>query len=159
MSACTFSPGDVTAHITPAPPTCPDDTFTFECVVSGRIPGSIELFTTWRAGGSRDVCALAHTSPNTIAQCGPHFTARPKSGFGTSGPSYSSTLSGTAIRELNGTLVECFGPNISLHTWNRVGNSTLKILGQHAILIYETGGGRTSSMKHVKNYIAYIYRD
>ena len=155
MSACTFSPGDVTGHFTPAPPTCPDDTFIFECNVSG----SKYLFTTWRVNGSGDVCALAHTAPNAIAHCGPHFTARPKSGFGTSTPPYTSTLNGTAIPALNGTLVECFGPHISLHTRNRVGNSTLQILGQHAILIYETGGGRTSSMKHVKNYIPYIYRD
>ena len=94
------------------------------------------MFTTWRVGGSRDVCALAHTTPNAIAHCSPHFTARPKSGFGTSGPSYSSTLSGTAIPELNGTLVECFGPHISIGTGNRVGNSTLQILGKHAIFIY-----------------------
>ena len=134
MCVCTFSPGDVTAQFTAAPSTCPNDTFIFECNVSG----SINLFTTWRVTGRRgvDVCALAHTTPDAMAHCGPHFTARPRSGFGTSGPSYSSTLSGTAIPVLNETLVECFGPHISRGTRNRVGSSTLQILGKHAILIY-----------------------
>ena len=94
------------------------------------------MFTTWRVGGRRVECALAHTSPHVITHCGPHFTARPKSGFGTSTPPYTSTLNGTAIPALNGTLVECFGPHISIGTGNRVGNSTLQILGKHAILIY-----------------------
>ena len=65
--------------------------------------------------------------------CGPDdaFTARPGNGFGTNGPSFTSTLSGTATFALNGTLVECFGPGTSRDVDNRVGNSTLEVLGQY----------------------------
>ena len=58
------------------------------------------------------------------------FTARSGTGFGTSATSYSSSLSGTATSELNGTLVECFGPAFSRDTDNRVGESTIQVLGK-----------------------------
>ena len=58
------------------------------------------------------------------------FTAKPGSNFGTSATSYSSTLSATATPELDGTLVECFGPTSNVtDAGNRVGNSTIKIIG------------------------------
>ena len=55
--------------------------------------------------------------------------------FGTSATSYSSTLSGTATLELNGTLIECFGPHLNRDPGNRVGDSTLQILGEY-IFVY-----------------------
>ena len=118
--------GDATGQLTAAPPTCPGDTFTFRCTVTGDTSG----FTIWRVGGSSE-CGLLHRSTSSTI-CGPSnvVTARSRAGFGTSGPSFSSTLSGTAASALNGTLVECYGPANSVDPGNMVGNSTLKILGQ-----------------------------
>ena len=121
-----LSPGDVAAQFTAPPLTCPGDNFTFRCTVTGDRNGQ----TTWRVGGSSS-CLLAHNSPGTPT-CGPGsvFTARAGSGFGqgTNATSFSSTLSGTATSELNGTLVECF---LGLPSnGNAVGNSILQILGE-----------------------------
>ena len=120
-----FFPGDVAGQFISAPPACSGSTLTFRCIVAGS--GT----TLWRVNGSSDLCSLAHlsTSPDS---CGSSdtFTASPMTGFGTSSPSYSSTLSGTATSTLDGTLVECFGPVSSLDSGNRVGSSTIHILGQ-----------------------------
>ena len=90
--------------------------------------------TIWRVGGSSD-CLLRHTSAGNTARCGSQnaFTATPGTGFGTSGTSFSSTLSGTATPALNGTLVECFGPGLDRDAENMVGVSTLQTLGQSFI--------------------------
>ena len=60
------------------------------------------------------------------------FTAEPGTGFGTSATLYSSTLSGTATPELDGTPVECLGPTSSLTdaAGNMFGNSTIHTIGQ-----------------------------
>ena len=118
--------GDVAGRFTAAPPTCLGDTFTFRCAVTGNMSG----FTIWRVGGSSE-CPVLHRS-NGFSICGPSnaFTARSGTRFGTSGPSYSSTLSGTATPALDGTLVECFGPANTVDPGNRVGGRFLKILGQ-----------------------------
>ena len=120
--------GDAAGQFTAARPTCPGDTFTFRCSVSGNING----VTIWRVGGSIE-CILVH-SATSIAVCGNVFTARPEAGFGTNGLSFSSTLSGTANPALNGTLVECFGPANNVDPGNRVGGSTLQIIGQYIFL-------------------------
>ena len=123
---CIFSPGDVAGQFTPAPPTCPGDTFTFRCNVTGDRSGE----TTWRVGGS-SVCPLQHRSSSSSI-CGPSnaFTTRPGTGFETSATSFSSTLDGTATSALNGTLVECFN-GTAMNPRNRVGGNTLQILGQY----------------------------
>ena len=121
-----FSLGAVTGQFTAASQTCPGDSFTFQCTVTGNISG----LTIWRVGG-RNECALVHTTTTPI--CGPtnFFTARSKTGFGTSDATFfTSTLSGTANPALNGTLVECFGPNNNVDPGNLVGGSTLQIRGQ-----------------------------
>ena len=76
-------------------------------------------------------CGLLHNTASAPGPCGPGspFTVTTGTGFGTSVTSYSSTLSGTATSELNGTLVECFGPAFSRDAGNKVGKSTLHILG------------------------------
>ena len=119
-------PGNVAGQFTPAPPTCPGDTFTFRCTVVGDMRG----ITNWRASGSSE-CSLIHRSTSSSI-CGPSdsFIARSGSGFGTSGPSYTSTLSGTATPALNSTLVECFGPANNVDPANRIGASLLWVLGQ-----------------------------
>ena len=98
----------------------------FTCTVTGDRDG----VTIWRVGGSSE-CLLSHNTAGTTSTCGPGsaFTATPGTGFGTSATSYSSTLSGTATSALNGTLVECFGPNLVRDPGNRIGDSTLQILG------------------------------
>ena len=123
-----FSSGDVDGQFTAAPPTCPGGTFTFRCTVTGDSDG----FTTWRVNGSSECNALTHRISSSSSPCGPSnaFTARPGTGFGTSGPTYSSTLSGTATSELDGILVECFGPANNVDPRNRVGGDTLQILGE-----------------------------
>ena len=128
MYNISYVSGHVTGQFTAAPPTCPGDTFTFICTVAGS--GT----TLWRVNGSSNLCSLAHISAGTISICMPSgashpFTATPESGFGTSGP-FTSTLSATADPVLNGTLVECFGPAVTLDSGNRVGSSIIKIVGQ-----------------------------
>ena len=123
------SPGDVAGQLTPPSPTCPGDMFTFICNVTGNMSGK----TTWRVGGSSECNALTHRAPSSSSPCGLSnaFIARPGAGFGTNGPFFKSTLSGTAIPALDGTLVECFGPANSVDPDNRVGGSTLQIVGQY----------------------------
>ena len=125
-------PGGVIAQLTAAPPTCPGDTFTFRCTVTGDISG----ITTWKVGGSTE-CILVHRTTSPNSPCGPSnaFRARGGAGFGTSGPTYLSTLSGTATPALDGTLVECFGPANNVDPGNRVGGNTLQILGQYILCI------------------------
>ena len=123
-----FSPGDVACQFTAAPPACSGSTLTFRCTVVGS--GT----TLWRVNGSSNLCTLVHLSTSTDT-CGPSgrtdtFMAILETGFGTNSPSYSSTLSGTASSALDGTLVECFGPVSSLDSGNRVGSSTIQVLGQ-----------------------------
>ena len=122
-----ISPGDVAGQFIPAPPTCPGDTFTFRCTVTGDMSG----ITIWRVNGSSNLCVLAHVSTSP-ANCGPsrYFRVTPGTGFGTSATFYLSTLSGTATLAMDGTLVECFGPANNVDPENRVGDSTLQILGQ-----------------------------
>ena len=123
-----LSPGDVAGQFTAALPTCPDDTFTFRCTVTGDRTGE----TTWRVNGSSQ-CILVHTFTSSSI-CGPSnaLTAIPGAGFGTtSATSFTSTLSGTATPALNGTLVECFGPANNVDLGNRVNSSTIQILGQY----------------------------
>ena len=121
------SSGDVTAQLAAPPPTCPGDTFSFTCTVVGDMSG----ITIWRVNGSSNLCTLPHVSTGT-ATCGPSndLIATPGTWFGTNATFYSSTLSRIAATALNGTLVECFGPNNSVDTGNRVNCSTLWILGQ-----------------------------
>ena len=121
--------GYVAGQLTAASPTCPGDTFIFRCTVTGS--GT----TLWRVNGSSNLCTLLHISTATVT-CGPSegsraFTATPESGFGPgeSGP-FTSTLSATADPVLDGTLVECFGPGGTTDSGNRVGNSTIQIVGQ-----------------------------
>ena len=119
--------GDVAGQLTVAPFTCPDDTFTFTCNVTGGVTG----FTTWRVGG-RSECVLVHRSSSSSI-CGPGhvFTANSGAEFGpeTSATSFTSTLSGTAAPALNGTLVECFGPANNVNPGNLVGNTNLIVIG------------------------------
>ena len=126
-----FSSGNVSGQFSPAPPTCPGGTITFRCTVNGS--GT----TIWRVGGSSNLCTLAHLSTST-ENCGPSgrndaFTATPEAGFGTSATSFTSTLSTTESPALDGKLVECFGPNASLDPGNRVGSSTIQIVGQYKV--------------------------
>ena len=120
-----FSPGD--GQFTGPPPTCPGDTFTFRCTVTG------DGITIWRVGGTSE-CFLSHTTL-IDRSCGnsSDFTVTTGAGFGANATSFSSTLSGTATSELNGTLVECFGPAFSREPENMVGNSTFQILGQYHV--------------------------
>ena len=77
-------------------------------------------------------CSLVHRSKSTNCVPSDTFTAKSDNGFGTSGPSYSSTLSGTAIPAMDGTLVECFGPANNVDPDNKINASTLQILGQYS---------------------------
>ena len=118
-------PGDTAGQFTAPPPTCPSDTITFRCTVTGDSTG----ITIWRVGGSSgSECFLSHNSPSDTQACGPGgaFTATFDA---TSATSFSSTLSGTAILALDGTLVECFGPGLARDAGNMVGNSNLQIVG------------------------------
>ena len=83
-----------------------------------------------RVGGSNE-CILAHSTAGATSLCGPHnaFRAAPETGFEADGPSFTSTLNGTATSALNGTLVECFEPAINIDPGNRVGISAILIRG------------------------------
>ena len=119
------SPGDAAGQLTAAPPTCPGGIFTFRCKVTGDRSG----ITIWRVGRSSE-CTLVHRSTSSSI-CGPSdaFTAVFGAGFGTDGPSFISTLSGTLTPAMNGALVECFGPGLARNAENKVGDSILQILG------------------------------
>ena len=83
-------------------------------------------------GGSRE-CILAHSTAGATSTCGPNnaYTATSGAEFGTNGRSFLSTLSGIATSELDGTLIECFGPHLPRVAGNMVGKHTLQILGQY----------------------------
>ena len=134
---CNHSP-DVTGQLTAAPPTCPGDTFTFTCTVTGDING-ITIWrvggnTTWSESGNRECPLLHRTSSSSI--CGPSdvFTANSGAGSGASVTSFTSTLSGTATPALNGTLVECYALANSIVLGNVVGKGMLKLKGQCVFL-------------------------
>ena len=78
-------------------------------------------------------CPLSHISTTSSPICGPSnaFTAKPGTGYATSATSFSSTLSGTSDPALNGTLVECFGPDNNVNPGNRIDEGTLQILGNY----------------------------
>ena len=122
-----FFTGNAAGQLTTAP-TCPGDLFTFNCTVTGDTNG----FTIWRVNGSNSTCPLVHRSTSsTLCRQEGAFTARPGTGFGMSNAtSFSSTLSGIATTELDGILVQCFGPNNNVDPENKIGDSTLQILGQ-----------------------------
>ena len=122
--------GYAAGQLTVPPPTCPGDTFTFRCTVTGNRSG----ITIWRVGGGDSECILPHSTAGTTSNCGPAdntFTARGVTGFGTNATSFSSTLSSTATSTLDCTVVECFGPALPRDAENRVGNSILQISGQY----------------------------
>ena len=121
-----FSPGDAAGQFTAAPPTCPGDTFTFRCNVTGEMNG----ITIWKVGRGSSECSLTHRSTSDDT-CGTHdaFIATPHTGFARNASSFLSTLSGTGNLTLNGTLIECFGPANNLDPGNRVSGSTLHITG------------------------------
>ena len=123
VTVLTSSTDDVTGQMIAAPPTCPGDTFTFKCTVVGNMSG----LTIWRMNRSNECILIHRTSSPSI--CGATFTATPGTGYGTNTTSYLSTLSGTADPALNGTLFECFGPDSNVDPGNRIGSSTLQILG------------------------------
>ena len=127
-----FSLGDTGRQFTAAPATCPENVFTFKCTVVG----DMSRITIWRVNGSSEGVLLHRSTNESFTMCGPDdaFTARPGNGFGTNGLSFTSMLSGTATFALNGTPVECFGPGTSRDADNRVGNSTLEVLGQYVYI-------------------------
>ena len=125
--------GGVAGQFTAASSTCPGDTFTFRCTVTGDMSG----ITIWRVDGGSSECPLVHTTIDGPRPCGSGspFTVATGSGFGTNATSFSSTLSGTASPRLDGTLVECFGPDLARNAGNTVGKNRLQILGQHFCLL------------------------
>ena len=123
-----FTAGDVAGQLSAVLPSCFGDTFTFNCTVTGDMNGAIH----WKVNNQE--CLLPHsTVHDRPCWSGSPFRATTGIGFGTSATSYSSTLSGTATSTLDGTLVECFGPDFSRHPGNMVGNRTLQIIGQTCI--------------------------
>ena len=123
-----LSLGDAAGQFHSVHTICLGDTFSFNCTVTGDMNG----YTNWRVNGSSE-CTLSHTSDSSSPICGPNnvFRARPIAGFGANASSFLSTLSGIATSTLNGTLIECFGPDNSVDPENRVDSSILQIIGQH----------------------------
>ena len=81
-------------------------------------------------GGSSE-CGLLHSTSHDGCGSGSPFTGSPftvtpVTGFGTSATSFTSTLSGTASPTLDGTLVECFGPDLDR---DPIGMDVVQILG------------------------------
>ena len=88
----------------------------------------MNAITLWRVNRTRGLCTLSQISTSS-ERCGPNdaFTASPGSVNPTS---FASTLSGIADPELDGILVECFGPANNVEIGNRVGGSPIQIVGQ-----------------------------
>ena len=78
-------------------------------------------------GGSNE-CSLLHRTPGDTDTCGPGDVFM-QSFNAINATSFSSTLRGTAATALDGTLVECFGPDLPRDAGNMVGNSSLQIIG------------------------------
>jgi len=57
-----FLVGNVAGQLTTPPPTCPGNTFTLRCTVTGDVNG----ITIWRVGGSSNLCVLLHMSTSTV---------------------------------------------------------------------------------------------
>ena len=122
-----LSTGDVDGQLTaPSSPTCPGNVFTFDCTVMPM--SGMNAITLWRVNGNRDLCILSQISTNSD-DCGQNnaFTASPVRANATF---FLTTLSGTADPELDGILVECFGPDNSVNMDNRVGERPIQIVGQ-----------------------------
>ena len=128
-------PGDIVGNLTAVLPACPNDAFTFLCTVVGDSDGAIH----WRVETNENTreCILPHSTMRDPHPCGSGspFIARTETGFETTdATSFTSTLSGIATSELNGTLVECFVQHpeefLCRSSENMVGNITLEILGQ-----------------------------
>ena len=122
-----FCTADVDGQLTPpSSATCPGIAFTFSCTVT-TTPG-MNAIIIWRVNRTTDQCSLTQFQDNPDT-CGPNsaFTASPGRANDTS---FSSTLNATAIPELEGILVECFGPEISINLDNRIGDSPIRIVGQ-----------------------------
>ena len=85
------------------------------------------MVTNWRVNGSGR-CQLLHRGYTSL-NCGP-FTATSGPGFGTNAASFSSTLNATATPELDGTLIECFGPGTNGDLGESVGAGIIHVLGQ-----------------------------
>jgi len=123
-----ISPGDVAGQFTAPPPTCPGDTFTFTCTVSGDVNG----VTVWRVGSGTSDCFLGHSDASASSSCGPGsaFMAAAGTGFGDNVTSFTATLTGTATPTLDGTRVQCF-PGLNRDPGNEVGDSNLQIIGMY----------------------------
>ena len=116
--------GQLTA---PRSPTCPGNAFTFDCTVMPM--SGMNAVILWRINNTTDLCIVSQISTNTD-DCGQNdaFTASPGTSNATS---FSSTLSATADPELDGLLVECFGPvNDKQNMDNKVGEHPIQIVGQ-----------------------------
>ena len=124
-----YPPGEVSGQFIPAPPTCPNDRFIFNCTI-----GEMNGITMWRVNGSEE-CILPHSTVSAPRACGSGspFIAVSGTGYGASATLFSSTLRGIATSRLDGTLVECFGPDFSRDATNMVGSNTLQIIGQSCI--------------------------
>ena len=86
-------------------------------------------------GNGSSECSLLHsTSYNDSCGSWSAFTAKSGTGFGTNATSFTSTLSGTATLALDGTLVECSGPDLDRVA---VGSSELQILGWYYLSLYD----------------------
>ena len=90
--------------------------------------------------GRSSECSLLHSTASAPGPCGSGspFTVTAGTEFGTSVIFFTSTLTGIATPTLNGTLVKCFGPGLARDAENRVGKSTIQILGQYHVFSHYT---------------------
>jgi len=118
---CLGFQGDIGGQFIAAPPTCPNETFSFMCTVD-----FISRDTIWRVGGGSE-CILGVLESDT---CGPGGVFTATSAIHVL--SHMSTLSGIATMALDGTLVECFAPSAD----DMIGKSVLQIVGQYVFKMF-----------------------
>lgn len=111
---------DVTGRFIAPPATCPCHNLTFECTVPAfneSEPGG----TFWRLDGGNSSCTLLHEDTSVNSICDPFIAMFTN----TTNSSFLTSLNGTAKPAMDGTLVECIGPEHG----SIVGNSTIQIVG------------------------------
>ena len=127
---CTQHSSAMQSFDAPTGPLCVGTEVTINCTVADH--GLYLRGTYWtlrKAGnGSLDFCYLAHGVPLDVddTRCEP-FIAELKE---RSGNLFPSILSARVGLELNNTVIQCSGPNLT----NIIGNTTLQIVGMYAMI-------------------------
>ena len=100
---------------------CPVEELTYTCTFANG--GSVVQITSWNISHCSSIINTVHVATNygKVETCGP-FSVQVNNA--SDGDCYTSTLTVTALPELNGTVIQCVGGEIS-------GRFTILVLGKN----------------------------